>query len=1198
MGRHRISIFGLVSLAVASLVWAVSSTIAWFRDTVELAPDVVTGSVQGAYYAGGDGSSGNPFQIHDPIHLYNLAWLQYFGTYNKFTSNTLTSQTYFVVTADLDMTGWTLPPIGTEDCPFLGKFDGGGHTITGLTSTNEFDIGSGVKTPQKFTGFGATYHQPQIVGFFGVVGKLPDDTYTYASVNNQMINYTLNGTKVESRTSQTLIGIAAGYVNATMNGVKVTGAATIDVNGASASTAVDSTKITENLSDYGLVGYTAETGINGAYNQKLSAFYESGTSGGGSQGQNWGSSIDMRSLYDRLGRVYNSDAYDNGSFTVNTIISPDGTVSKQKVENLNNHYSGYYVGDHSYTFNKAHDGSQNFYFLYGDYSPVSGTIASNTYEEAYQNVTGTQYKLSQSSATQYRFTTTVNGTPHYVKMPTLSASSSGTVSVTDTTNINEASLFFRIDNGNSGSNRYYVEQVIKGVTTKVYLGCKKGGNLFAYSFDVNTTNNKNYTSWYAGGNNYYVVYSNKNYYMRLNNTTWQGSTTNSNRATAQELSFTNYLYASSDGACSTVTTSAEASIWYYENNVIFTIFDDKIYYLLGKGGVLTVSGKTTQSDATNWTYSNNAFTYVYNGTTYYMDFASSVTSVASKPNNIALNNVGTANLPNQRYVSTSSISSTPIPYSSFKNTYIPIATTNDIYTTHPKNSGYIISGKQYVNPNYSSNNSGDIRVSKYAMSNINVSLGQNAFSNSKLFAITATSNNDYALITDAHNAGSEAGTGLSSITARKASTSLNRYNDWDVNTGARDALGNVFTSDSENIYGLHFMDASIGTNNTVTVPGAKMGGTTYPSGLEMPKDSIDFMVNENGYITFFAGTYFSGNSSFFSLHKITRNQSTKAISAITEIRTIYKDSSNNYYYNPNSTTGLTKLFDTEVLTAPTRFINNAVYYFEIPVGPGEYALGSVSGSNGAYLMYLDISASGIVTLKDNVQSYSITTISNSNAYPIGVDFMPIAVDGSGGETIAVSISSGDKGVLILSVSSNNIAVTDSSSIATYAYRNSDNYVTSSPGSGEFTCNLSGDPPNNAPGGTRVLTINLTTTSEDEYSIRVTDLLNLNGTIASSTYEIDSGSGFAPANESSVTSLSTEINLADFRSLPIAAVLTRSSGTGQFATTYDIANCSYDNQTIDVDIERDGTTISIAVTAGYIFKIGGTQYNNGSTYPAS
>ena len=39
--------------------------------------------------------------------------------------------------------------------------------------------------------------------------------------------------------------------------------------------------------------------------------------------------------------------------------------------------------------------------------------------------------------------------------------------------------------------------------------------------------------------------------------------------------------------------------------------------------------------------------------------------------------------------------------------------------------------------------------------------------------------------------------------------------------------------------------------------------------------------------------------------------------------------------------------------------NNVVYYFEIPVGVGEFAIGAVDGKTaGAYLMYLDLGTNG------------------------------------------------------------------------------------------------------------------------------------------------------------------------------------------------------------------------------------------------
>lgn len=69
----------------------------------------------------------------------------------------------------------------------------------------------------------------------------------------------------------------------------------------------------------------------------------------------------------------------------------------------------------------------------------------------------------------------------------------------------------------------------------------------------------------------------------------------------------------------------------------------------------------------------------------------------------------------------------------------------------------------------------------------------------------------------------------------------------------------------------------------------------------------------------------------------------------------------------------------------TRNQTNRIFYFEIPVNKGEYALGSVSGGYGAYLLYLDIGA--------NAQTVNrVTTIENftenvaTYEFPVGVTF--------------------------------------------------------------------------------------------------------------------------------------------------------------------------------------------------------------------
>lgn len=155
------------------------------------------------------------------------------------------------------------------------------------------------------------------------------------------------------------------------------------------------------------------------------------------------------------------------------------------------------------------------------------------------------------------------------------------------------------------------------------------------------------------------------------------------------------------------------------------------------------------------------------------------------------------------------------------------------------------------------------------------------------------------------------------------------------------------------------MNAEISKDHLVTLPTATLNGQTYTN-FAVPEDSIDFTLRTQGYINFFAGTYFSGSNvqCFFSLHQIFRNAQNE-ITEIKEIKEIYKNAdgtSYTYRYDGESAPSSgTKVFDTAWLTNPSNITTNRVYYFEIPVNEGEYALGSVAGKNGAYLLYLDIS---------------------------------------------------------------------------------------------------------------------------------------------------------------------------------------------------------------------------------------------------
>lgn len=398
--------------------------------------------------------------------------------------------------------------------------------------------------------------------------------------------------------------------------------------------------------------------------------------------------------------------------------------------------------------------------------------------------------------------------------------------------------------------------------------------------------------------------------------------------------------------------------------------------------------------------------------------------------------------------------------------------------------------------------------------------------------------------------------------------------------------------------------------------------------LEMPMGCIDFYIKDQGVINFFAGTCATvvQDMSFFSLYEIKRNQD-DTINSVTEIRRIYEnpDASTNktkpYIYSysaskPGTAGDLVKDLDKSlrVSTAPVR---NALYYFELPVNPGEYAISALSGSSnsGACMLYLDLAANG--TNKEKVTANTVTTIQSTNTFPLGVDFALTGVTGDGGNGFCVDLKSGKKGYIDFNIVPNKVTIGGTTevvdevtySIAAYTYK-SGNFGSTYTVSGNSPGPLISPPTN----GVRVLTINIgKLDGVTNYVVRITDTLtNASGGYnnAQSIYEYKTGSGdFIPvpgadasAKENYITTtLSTEVNLTTLRGLSNAATLTRSTGSGVFDVTYN--ELTYDPTAHKIDIHIDITDATITITPDkydethyYTVYIDGNPYV--SPYPAS
>ncbi|MGI6377451.1 MAG: hypothetical protein ACOX0I_00035 [Bacilli bacterium] len=296
------------------------------------------------------------------------------------------------------------------------------------------------------------------------------------------------------------------------------------------------------------------------------------------------------------------------------------------------------------------------------------------------------------------------------------------------------------------------------------------------------------------------------------------------------------------------------------------------------------------------------------------------------------------------------------------------------YRVANKNTGYIVSSG-----NEPGSYAADIRVSQYPMSSINVALNnQTPYNDNRLQVVTRTiETNGYVRVQDSYNATNinNYHSNLPSTYKTVAEAGLHKYESGDLEL-SRFGLSEMMNHDPNNVYGLHFMDAQIDINNVVVADQVTILGVTHYN-YEMPQDCINFQTNDKGIINFFAGTYFPGNSTFFSLHQVFRDGQEK-ITAIKEIAEVYKSDDGNilkpyiYKFTDNTYTnfdgtytgatslisGYSLIFDTTWITNPSSFIQNAVYYFEVPCNKGEFALGSVDEKDGAYLFYLDIGTAG------------------------------------------------------------------------------------------------------------------------------------------------------------------------------------------------------------------------------------------------
>lgn len=275
--------FSIISTFLLFMI-AVGISFAWYTnkkvDDFE-SPDV-TGYSTAAYYAGGDGSKATPFLIKNSRHLYNFAWLQYLGTYNKIVDGSV-KQYYFEVIDDIDCEGLVLPPIGTIDNPFLGNFNGGNHVISNFTTSNNYNDLE--KKPSSINS-AVKYKGCEIIGFFGVIGKYAD--YVNVNINSQVnsvYDFVVDGVKINNACSNTLAGLIAGFVNGNLSNLGV------HYGKINLKTSTSKLSAFDNISSYTLIG---------DYDQDLVSWEDKPNHSNGGAAQDFGGTIDFINMHKRM----------------------------------------------------------------------------------------------------------------------------------------------------------------------------------------------------------------------------------------------------------------------------------------------------------------------------------------------------------------------------------------------------------------------------------------------------------------------------------------------------------------------------------------------------------------------------------------------------------------------------------------------------------------------------------------------------------------------------------------------------------------------------------------------------------------------------------------------------------------------------------------------------------------------------------
>ena len=641
--------FVILICVLLVLALAAPFSYAWLVDTLSRDANIES-YVHKSYFESGNGTSANQYQTYDsngdpvigtdpstgepydddegcafeikyPVQLYYFAWLQYLGYFNRPTgeNSTTIDQVYFYISADLDMTGWVLPPVGTSQYPFVGNLDGNGHVISNLTVQNVATSG-GSNTTTLTDNPVDDFSGAEIIGFFGVVGSLNSNGtvnaaiengagftpsnggYTYSSAVNEIKDFALANITIKTETNRALAGIVAGYVNGPVSNVRVGNTGSIVKTGS-----VSALSYTTNLSDYTLLGYvtddykdTSDVVLAKVDTPTESASQYNYKSQGNTAG--WGGSIDMYGLLKRLDAVRRvpesatnqaerllipmTETHIVDPVTGTTTVTVDEYYSSDTFRSENNNYTAtggnrlyYFKTDEagSYRVIPYDSGNRHRNYLVG-----LSTYYNNTEIQQGKKVTTITYKTSGGD---------------YVYLDAYDYQSNGNylnLTQNGLAGGNAASSHWILDNsGHLYTVTDSYEKVYLNATNTIATGAT-GTTQWTWSNNklTYTYNNVTYCLYYNNGwtvspESYYVITDGNGNYLRYNN-----------------------------NAFSNTRDVSQASHWTFSNaNALsgYISLEGTNTYLRYNNGLDVYTGINYTTNATSWTNSGGS---LYNGNNY------------------------------------------------------------------------------------------------------------------------------------------------------------------------------------------------------------------------------------------------------------------------------------------------------------------------------------------------------------------------------------------------------------------------------------------------------------------------------------------------------------------------------------------------------------------------------------------------------